>query len=482
MANPPSTPQNGAERHLVLIDFDWEDADLVPELLRRPGIRVSLVAGESHDDAGIRVAALCGVRRTLDLSDLTRHIFDLALVGERSARRRQVERLLTALGTPVDSPSSFLGRAEAEAASSPAPAEEGGPPALLAAGHAETPLLDLDSAATLTPTGAAPATPVEPGTGREARLLALEQALSQALPSLTELSFPGPPVAKDAPAEVPPVFERVSLGPIPTPADREGLARALGFWAAISGASSAEVVVSESANGVERLAHHGEEDRLLAALVGAAVAQRIPQVVTRRSGPGSGRTWGAWSFTIGERSVVLGAAGIDPDRGPAFWEQAAEALAGEWKRVPEPAAAPRAAPSHLGPVGPDALRTALLAALEGNRRDGLRYELHRLRFGGAPEVVETLAEALSGVLRATDHLCRPAPLELLLLCVGSSGSYTHVRRRLLAAWERSWAGSGESGPAPPIVDEFVELGVPEDAEEFSRTAGEWLTPRGTAVS
>ena len=97
-------------------------------------------------------------------------------------------------------------------------------------------------------------------------------------------------------------------------------------------------------------------------------------------------------------------------------------------------------------------------------------------------MVETLAEALSGVLRATDHLCRPAPLELLLLCVGSSGSYTHVRRRLLAAWERSWAGSGESGPAPPIVDEFVELGVPEDAEEFSRTAGEWLTPRGTAVS
>jgi len=481
MASPPPTPQSGAERHLVLIDFDWEDADLVPELLRRPGIHVRLVAGESHDDAGIRVAALCGVPRTLDLADLTRDIFDLALVGERSTRRAQVERLLTALGTPVASPSSFLGRAEVATASSSTPVAEPSPPALLADGHRAAPPPDLDSAATVTTTGAAPATPIEAATGREARLLALEQALSQALPSLAELNFPGPPVENHAPAEVPP-FERVSLGPIPTPADCEGLARALGFWATISGASGAVLLVSESSNGAQRLAIHGEEDRLLESLVGAAVADRIPQVVTRRSGPSSGRTWGAWPFAIGEASAVLAAAGIDPERGPAIWEQAAETLAGEWRRVPEPAAAPRSAPSHAGPVGPDELRTALGAALEVNRRDGLRYELHRLRFTGAPEVVETLAEALSGVLRATDHLCRPAPQELLLLCVGSSGSYTHVRRRLLAAWERSWARSSESGPAPPILDEFVELGVPEDAAEFNRTAGEWLGPRSTAVS
>ena len=253
------------------------------------------------------------------------------------------------------------------------------------------------------------------------------------------------------------MFERVSLGPIPTPADREGLARALGFWAAISGASSAEVVVSESANGVERLAHHGEEDRLLAALVGAAVAQRIPQVVTRRSGPGSGRTWGAWSFTIGERSVVLGAAGIDPDRGAALWEQAAEALAGEWKRVPEPAAAPRAAPSHLGPVGPDALRTALLAALEGNRRDGLRYELHRLRFGGAPEVVETLARhcrascapptTCAGRRRWSSCSCasgRPAPTPMCAADCWRRGSVRGPEAARAARRRRSWTSSSSS--------------------------------------
>src|SRR5207244_12784271 len=129
-----------------------------------------------------------------------------------------------------------------------------------------------------------------------------------------------------------------------------------------------------------------------------------------------------------------------------------------------------------------ALGAALLAAREGKRRDGLRYERHRLRFGGAPEVVETLAEALSGVLRATDHLCRPAPLELLLLCVGSSGSYTHVRRRLLAAWERSWAGGGDSGPGRGVVDEFGGLGGAGGAWGGSRTAGARPPAPGTAVA
>src|SRR5205814_9929617 len=96
-------------QRLVLIDFDWEDADLMPDLLRRAGISVRLVAGEKLNDAGVRVAELCGVRSTIELADLTREIFDLALVGERSPRRGQVERLLRALGTPIATPRTFLG-------------------------------------------------------------------------------------------------------------------------------------------------------------------------------------------------------------------------------------------------------------------------------------------------------------------------------------------------------------------------------------
>src|SRR5262245_8336387 len=78
-------------RRIVLVDFDWEDADLIPQLLQKPGISVRLVAGSRSEDAGVRLAELCGLPRTIDLADLTREIFDLALVSERSPRRTQIE-------------------------------------------------------------------------------------------------------------------------------------------------------------------------------------------------------------------------------------------------------------------------------------------------------------------------------------------------------------------------------------------------------
>ncbi len=92
---------------VVLIDFDWSDADLLPGLLRAPGTSIGLVAGRGADDPGVRAAALCGLPATQDLSDLTREIFDVALVGERSPRREVIERLLRLLGTRVDSARGF---------------------------------------------------------------------------------------------------------------------------------------------------------------------------------------------------------------------------------------------------------------------------------------------------------------------------------------------------------------------------------------
>jgi len=101
-------PPERAARRLVLIDFDWQGADLLPGLMHLPDTSVQLVAGASPDDAGVRVAALCGLPHTVEIGDLTREIFDVALVGDRSARREQLERLLRALGTPIESPARFL--------------------------------------------------------------------------------------------------------------------------------------------------------------------------------------------------------------------------------------------------------------------------------------------------------------------------------------------------------------------------------------
>ena len=100
MASHSQEPVVPAERLLLLIDFDWQDADLLSDLFRQPGVSVRLVAGPGPQDPGVRMADLCGLPRTLDLADLTREIFDVALVGERSSRRTQLESLLVALGTP----------------------------------------------------------------------------------------------------------------------------------------------------------------------------------------------------------------------------------------------------------------------------------------------------------------------------------------------------------------------------------------------
>src|SRR5499427_7724508 len=108
MATLSPDPAVPSPRRLLLIDFDWRDADWLPDLFRSPGISVRLVAGDGPQDPGVRMAELCGLPRTLDLADLTREIFDLALVGERSSRRTQLESLLVALGTPCMTAEEYL--------------------------------------------------------------------------------------------------------------------------------------------------------------------------------------------------------------------------------------------------------------------------------------------------------------------------------------------------------------------------------------
>ncbi len=432
----------GAPRRVVLIDFDWQDADLLPELLRQPGVSVRLVAGERPDDAGLRVAELCGLPRTLDLADLTREIFDLALLSERSPRRTQIEGLLLALGTPCASPQSLLdGKSHTE---SQVPAIEA-PLALHAAAFEEA-------------------------IGGEA----FEHIVEQALPDLSH----------DSPTMPQPVqpsgrnnLEIPSLEDFPSPEDRQGLEQALASLVAGTGACGAELHAG-SADHIEVVAQVGPEDRLLKGLVGIALELNTPQVVSRLTGPLEGKAWGAWPFQTTQRRGVLAAAAIDPAAGWAKWQHMVEELRSTWDVRDREQAAP-AFPllpgAQSGWLDVAAFRASIDLAIERNRRDGLRFAIHRLAFVDTPDAVDILCGILPGQLRDTDCICHPGPRVVLLLSAGPSHAFVHVRRRLLSLWEDAWHQSGHPPSAPPITNERVEMVGPEDAEGFKAAANDWLT-------
>jgi len=440
MATASSAVENTARR-VVLIDFDWQDADLLPELLRHPGLAVRLVAGERNDDAGLRVAELCGLPRTVDLADLTREIFDLAVVSERSPRRTQIEGLLLALGTPYLSPERLL---EGESVNGDeAPAIEA-PLALHAA--------------------------------------AFEHALGgDAIDSIVEQSLPD--VAQDGPTMPQPVrfagqqnILIPSLEDFPSPEDRRGLEQALSSLVAGTGAGRAELHTGR-ADDLECVAEVGPADPLLAGLVDLALEMGTPQVVSRLTGPQEGKAWGAWPFQTTQHRGVLAAGAIDPAKGWTTWERMVEELRSTWdEREREQAAPafPMVPDMQNGWLELDAFRARLDLAIDRNKRDGLRFAVHRLQFADAPAAVETLCRLLPDQLRETDCLCRPLPNQMLLLTAGSADAFAHVRRRLLALWEHAWRDDSHSPPAPPITDERIEMNGPEDAADFLGAAKVWL--------
>jgi hypothetical protein len=282
MATQPNESANALPRRIVLVDFDWQDADLMPELLRRPGVSVRLVAGERNDEAGLRVAELCGLPRTLDLADLTREIFDLALVGERSSRRTQLESLLLALGTPCQTPGEFLNGPGSEKST---------PPGI------EAPL--ALHAATLEHTL---------GGGDFGALV------EQAMPDMGEDA----PVQPTAPAPGPREGQaRLRLDDFPSPESRGRLEDALKELVSRSDAGTVELHAGDGGS-LRLVAQVGPEDKLLRGLIDLAHEMGTPQVVTRESEPGKGRTWGAWPFRTAQRRGVLAGAAIDPGQG---WDQ-----------------------------------------------------------------------------------------------------------------------------------------------------------------
>ena len=430
-----------SSRRAVLIDFDWQDSDLIPALLRQPGLAVRLVAGERNDEAGLRVAELCGLPRTVDLADLTREIFDVALVSERSPRRTQVEGLLLALGTPSSTPQSYL---------------DGLPPAEQETPGIEAPLA-LHAAA------------FEDALGGEAFAALVEQAL----PDLSEgaPTVPGPVRPTALPASV-----VRSLDDFPSPEDRRGLEEALHSLMASTGAESAEFHAGRN-DQVQRVVQAGKEDRLLRGLIDMALEVNQPQIVSRMSGPEQGKIWGAWPFRTTQHRGVLAAAGIGEKTKCSPWEKMVDELRNTWDRHDRELAGPAfpmVPDSDRRWLGPDEFAARLELAVERNRRDGMRFAVHRLEFSDAPEAFAVIQAKLPDQLRDTDSICIAAPRVVLLLTAGPAGSFLHVRRRLLALWEQSWNDAQLIPPPPPIVDQHIEMLSPEDAEGFLTKAGGWL--------
>lgn len=428
-------------RRVVLIDFDWRDADLMPELLKRPAVSVRLVAGERTHDPGVRMAEMCGLPRSLDLADLTREIFDLALVSERSSRRTQLESLLLALGTPCQTPQEFL------------------------RGHGQSPSRpDIEAPLTL-------------------HAAALEQSLGGAhlssivaqQPNDLDTSTPFAPRPF-----VDPIHPRIVVGSLedfPSREAREQLETAIKSLVLHTGAGTAELHAGDS-DQLQLVAQVGPEDRLLRGLIDLAVELGTPQVVTRVTDPGKGRTWGAWPFRSAQRHGVLAAAAIESQQGCTPWQDMVHELRNTWDeedREKTGASFPFTPVRTTGWLELEEFRSRIELSLERNRHDRLRFELHRLDFAEAPMAVEQLCEWLPGQLRDTDCLCRSGERSVLLLTAGPSELYLQLRRRILALWDTAWRDAGRTPPVAAVVDQYVTMAGPEDAKSFMAAASAWLT-------
>lgn len=267
---------NGSHRRLVLIDFDWQDADLLPELLRMPGINVRLVAGDGPDDAGVRVAELCGLPRSVELADLTREIFDEALVGERSPRRPQIERLLRALGTPVCSPATFV-----------------------VGGNGVDRRESLDG------------THDDHGSNGHAH-------------------------GAEIPVHAEAIDGEIASADVGDPL---ALERMLADWTRRTSAFCAELHRLQD-DRLVRIARSGPDDVLLESLVSTAHRVGTPQVVTRRSDPQEGALWGAWTLRGVRPETVLAVAGAESERSLEFWERAVRVVETAWSGAPPASARP----------------------------------------------------------------------------------------------------------------------------------------------
>lgn len=487
MTSLPSAVTEGARRRVVLIDFDWQDADLLPGLLQKPGIMVRLVAGERTEDAGLRMAEVCSLPRTLDLADLTREIFDLALVSDRSPRHARVRSLLEALRTPWLSPHQFLENEDAKAAP-PAPAESSAGRTVSAASATaagpEPPEPPTTASVAEAPTQAAGSS--EPA-ARETHSVAPAPeangggAGSEEFDSVVENTLEGMErvvtTVRSRRKGPQPTRSLQNLQAFPSAEDRTALEAALRQLVANTGAVGAELHAGRASE-LALVAQVGTHDPLLEGMVGLAFQFNKPQIVKGLSSPHEGKLWGAWPFRTIQHRGVLAASAIDPEGGVSPWEKMVDEMRERWDQQDREGAVQSFPLLHgQGRVWlePSELRARLELAVERNKFDGLPFSLHRLEFSGPDLALDRMCEGLPQLLRDSDYLCRVPPCHVLLLTAVPADDYTHVRRRLLTAWEQAWRECGQTPPAPPITDLRAEMAGTEDAEGFLASAEVWLS-------
>jgi hypothetical protein len=269
-----------------------------------------------------------------------------------------------------------------------------------------------------------------------------------------------------------------SLKDFPSREDRAALETVLRQLVANTGAVSAELHAGR-ASLMKLVAQVGSHDPLLEGMVGLALRLNAPQIIKGLSSPHEGKLWGAWPFRTIQHRGVLAASAIDPLGGVSPWEKLVDEMRQRWDQEDRESAVqsfpllPEQERAWLEPVD---FRARLELAVERNKFDGLPFALHRLEFPGPEPAVQKMCAGLPQLLRGSDYLCRVPPRHVLLLTAVPADAYTHVRRRLLAAWEQAWRDCGQTPPAPPITDLRAEMAGPEDAEGFLKSAETWSAP------
>src|SRR5262249_15116760 len=261
---------------------------------------------------------------------------------------------------------------------------------------------------------------------------------------------------------------------------RRRLEDALKSLVSSTGAGTAELHAGDRAR-MRRLAQVGPEDRLLNGLRDLANEMGTPQLVTRLHDPGQGPPWAPRPFRTLQRRGVLAGAAIDAGSGLDSWTRLLDDLRATWDREDRERSAasfPLTPEREQRWLEPAEFRARVELAVERHRRDGLRFELHRLDF---PEPLEPWAHFRDPILtqvRDTDGLTQPHPRVVVLLATGEPEAFTQLRRRLLAVWEGAWRESGLAAPAAAFVDRSVGLAGIEDIEAFGTAADVWLAEDG----
>jgi hypothetical protein len=98
VANSENQP---ALRRLALIDLGEREAAAIASIAERADFSVQLAVGERAGDPWLQALAGRGIAATTEIAELTRHVFDVAVVGEASPRRERMITLMRAMGTQV---------------------------------------------------------------------------------------------------------------------------------------------------------------------------------------------------------------------------------------------------------------------------------------------------------------------------------------------------------------------------------------------